>query len=190
LIAAMALCFWTALPQTAAAVCTPNALNAQGSSGSCDAGANPLSNNQTGNSFAPCGTNAPALNGVYEPSTGAGNGGVYEPSTGTGNGGVNSTTSNLAPSGSLGGVGTLGCPNGGGVGGLHRLPIDSSGRVLGTSNRSVDPAQTSTDKRTSNNSPSNNSPSSNSSSNNRPNNNRPSNNSARFHGVKASRVHT
>jgi hypothetical protein len=190
LIGVMVLFFWTALPQSAAADCLPNALGGQGSTGSCDVGSKPLSSNQTGTSSAPCGTNAPPLSGVYEPSTGTGNGGVYEPSTGTGNGSVYSTTPNLAPSGSLGGAGTLGCPNGGSVGALRSLPIDSSGRVLGSSNRSVDPAQTPTNKRTSNNRESNNSPINNSPSNNRASNNNPRNNSAHFHGVKASRAHT
>jgi hypothetical protein len=189
LIGVMLLFFWTALPQTAAADCTPNALSGQGSTGSCDAGSKPLSSNQTGTSFAPCGTSAPPLSGVYEPSTGTGNGGVYEPSTGTGNGGVYSTTSNLAPSGSLGGMGTLGCPNGGSAGALHNLPIDSSGRVIGTSNRDLSHTKTPANNRTSDNRASNNSPSNNSPSNNRASNNRASNNSAHFHGVKVSRVH-
>jgi hypothetical protein len=189
LIGVMVLSFWTALPQTAAADCAPNALG-QGSTGSCGVGSKPLSSSQTGTYSAPCGTNAPPLSGVYEPSPGTGNGGVYEPSTGTGNGGVYSTTPNLAPSGSLGAAGTLGCPNGGSVGALRNLPIDSSGRVVGTSNRSVDPTQTRANKRTSNNRESDNSPSKNNPSNNRASNNNPRNNSAHFHGVKASRAHT
>jgi hypothetical protein len=173
LIGLMALFFWTALPQTAAADCAPNALSGQGPTGSCDVGGKPLSSNQTGTSSPPCGTNAPSLSGVYEPSTGTGNGGVY------------STTPNLAPSGSLGAAGTLGCPIGGSVGALRNLPIDSSGRVVGTSNRSVDPTQTPANKRTSSNRESNNRP-----SNNRASSNNPRNFSAHFHSVKASRAHT
>jgi hypothetical protein len=190
LIGAVALCFSAAPLETAAAACTPNGFNGQ-SSGSCESGANPSPGNQTGTSYAPCGASAPPLSGVYEPSTGTGNGGVYEPSTGTGNGGVySSTTGALPPSGSLGGgVGTLGCPIGGSVGALHNLPVDPSGRVLERGNRSID-AQTPANKRTTASRIRNSTPGANSPSNNHPSNNRGSGASAHFHGVKASRAHT
>ena len=160
-----AMLFWTALAQTAAADCVPGALSGQSSTGSCDVGSKPLSNNPAGTSLAPCGTNNPTQSGVYGSSTAGVNepsaGGVYEPSTGNGNGGIYSTTSNPPPSASSGNSGTLGCPNGASASALHT----SRGRVIGTSRQNGTRTQTRA-------------------------NDRPGNNSAGFHGARVNHLHT
>jgi hypothetical protein len=186
LIGMMLLFFLSTLPQTAAADC-PNAFSGQSSMGNCNAGNGSLTNNQTGTSFGPCGSNAPPLGGVYGPSTGTENGGVYEPPRGTSNGGVYEPSTgtgggdaSATPSGSSVGVATLGCPIGGSVGAWHNLPINPRGRPVGTSNRNLAHTETpANDNRTSNNR----------TSSNRTSNIRTSsasNNSARFRGVRPS----
>jgi hypothetical protein len=186
------LFFWVLLPQVAAADCAPNALSSQGSSGSCNSGNQPLSSNQTGTSFSPCGINAPPLAGVYAPSTGNGSGvydastgaqnsGVYDASTGAGNGDPYSPTSSLAPSGLSGGVGALGCPIGVSGSALRNVPINPGGRRTGTRNPNFIHTETPATETPANNNRTNNTRTSTASN--------VSNKSTRFHGVRANHAH-